>query len=53
MTHTGKSHSATLWTNAILDFEVAALHSDFNSVARERQNATFADWRFAVKDGLR
>ncbi len=41
--HAGKSDFASLRAYAILDFEMATLHSHFDSVARKRENATSAD----------
>jgi hypothetical protein len=53
MPHASKSDSPSLWTNAILDFEMATLHSHFDAVAGERQNATLANRMFAGKVCLR
>jgi len=53
MAYTGEPDSSTVWTDAILNFEMAALHSDLNTEARESQNAGSADWRFAGKNCLR
>jgi hypothetical protein len=48
-----QSDFAPFWSNAILDFEVATLHSHFDAIAGERQNATLANCRFAGKRWLR
>jgi hypothetical protein len=53
MPNPSKSDSPSLWANAIFDFEMAALHSHFDAVAGERQNATPANRRFAGKVWLR
>ena len=53
MSHTSKSDPPSLWTNTILDFEMATLHSHFDSETGERQNATLANWGFAGKVWLR
>jgi hypothetical protein len=53
MAHASEPDSAPIRANAILDFEMAALHSDFDSVAGQRENAGSAEWGFAGKDRLR
>jgi hypothetical protein len=53
MPYASKPDCSTVWADAIFDFQMAALHSNFDPVAKKRKNATFADRGFAGKDGLR
>jgi hypothetical protein len=52
VTHASEPDSAPIRADAILDFEMATLHSDFYAKAGERQNAALAN-RFAGKGRLR
>jgi hypothetical protein len=36
MAYASEADLPSLWANAILDFQMATLHSDFDSVAKER-----------------
>jgi hypothetical protein len=53
VTHTSEPDSSTLWADAILNFEMATLHSHFDAVAKKRENATSANRGFAGKGRLR
>jgi hypothetical protein len=53
MPYAGEPDCSTVWTDAIFDFEMPTLDAYFDSVAKERENATFTDWGFARKEGLR